>query len=48
MPGKDKVTAWADGKARCRWANPANALYVEYHDREWASPRTTTGSSLRC
>ena len=38
MPGKDKVTAWADGKARCRWANPANALYVEYHDREWGVP----------
>ena len=38
MPGKDKVTAWADGKARCRWANPANALYVEYHDHEWGVP----------
>ena len=43
MPGKDKVTAWADGKARCRWANPANALYVEYHDREWGVPEHDDG-----
>lgn len=43
MPGKDKVTAWADGKARCRWANPANARYVEYHDREWGVPEHDDG-----
>ena len=22
-------------KVRCPWVNPANALYVAYHDREW-------------
>lgn len=38
MPGKDKVTAWADGRARCPWANPKNPLYIEYHDHEWGVP----------
>jgi DNA-3-methyladenine glycosylase I len=23
---------------RCRWANPADALYVAYHDTEWGVP----------
>lgn len=23
---------------RCRWANPANPLYVRYHDEEWGIP----------
>jgi DNA-3-methyladenine glycosylase I len=23
---------------RCGWANLANPLYVEYHDREWGVP----------
>ena len=23
---------------RCRWANPANPLYVRYHDEEWGVP----------
>jgi DNA-3-methyladenine glycosylase I len=23
---------------RCAWANPANALYVAYHDEEWGVP----------
>ncbi|HEU4926351.1 MAG TPA: DNA-3-methyladenine glycosylase I [Vicinamibacterales bacterium] len=23
---------------RCAWANPANALMLEYHDREWGVP----------
>lgn len=25
---------------RCRWVNPANALYVRYHDDEWGVPCT--------
>lgn len=29
---------WADGKRRCRWAAPRNALYVSYHDSEWGVP----------
>ncbi len=24
--------------ARCRWVNPADALYVAYHDDEWGVP----------
>ena len=24
--------------ARCSWANPADALYVAYHDEEWGAP----------
>ncbi len=23
---------------RCRWANPANPLYLDYHDHEWGVP----------
>lgn len=29
---------WNDGKMRCRWANPKNPLYVQYHDEEWGIP----------
>ena len=29
---------WKDGKMRCRWANPGNALYLHYHDEEWGVP----------
>lgn len=29
---------WADGKVRCRWANPKNERYVRYHDEEWGVP----------
>ena len=29
---------WADGKQRCRWANPRNERYVRYHDLEWGVP----------
>lgn len=25
-------------KTRCRWANPKNPLYLEYHDHEWGVP----------
>ena len=25
-------------KTRCSWANPANPLYIEYHDKEWGVP----------
>jgi DNA-3-methyladenine glycosylase I len=25
-------------KQRCSWANPANPLYVDYHDHEWGVP----------
>jgi len=25
-------------KVRCRWAKPANPLYVAYHDEEWGVP----------
>ena len=25
-------------KKRCKWCNMKNALYVEYHDREWGVP----------
>jgi len=24
--------------SRCRWANPANPLYLRYHDEEWGVP----------
>lgn len=27
-------------KTRCPWANPANPLYLDYHDHEWGSPVT--------
>lgn len=26
-------------KARCRWCNLKNPVYVKYHDEEWSSPR---------
>ena len=26
-------------KKRCHWANPKNALYLEYHDNEWGVPK---------
>lgn len=29
---------WADGKERCRWANPKNERYIAYHDLEWGVP----------
>ena len=29
---------WQDGKNRCHWANPKNALYIRYHDKEWGVP----------
>src|ERR1700756_2721228 len=28
----------ADGKLRCRWAPPDDALYTAYHDKEWGVP----------
>ncbi len=29
---------WADGKTRCRWADPNNARYIRYHDEERGVP----------
>ena len=29
---------WADGKCRCRWANPKNERYIRCHDKEWGQP----------
>lgn len=29
---------WADGRQRCRWANPKNQRYLDYHDNEWGRP----------
>lgn len=29
---------WKDGKTRCKWANPDNDLYLQYHDQEWGVP----------
>lgn len=29
---------WKDGKTRCKWANPKNELYINYHDNEWGHP----------
>lgn len=29
---------WPDGKSRCRWANPNNPRYLQYHDQEWGAP----------
>jgi DNA-3-methyladenine glycosylase I len=28
----------ADGRSRCRWAPPDDALYTAYHDKEWGVP----------
>ena len=25
-------------KKRCSWANPANPIYLDYHDKEWGRP----------
>lgn len=33
-----KHMQWPDGKNRCSWANPANPLYLAYHDNEWGQP----------
>ncbi len=38
MARETQPPVWADGKTRCRWANPKNARYVEYHDCEWGVP----------
>lgn len=35
--GGDKMD-WPDGKPRCRWANPNNPRYLQYHDQEWGVP----------
>lgn len=32
------MSAPADGKRRCRWVAGGNALYYDYHDREWGVP----------
>lgn len=29
---------YKDGKNRCRWANPNNDRYIQYHDCEWGRP----------
>ena len=29
---------WADGKPRCRWADPSTERYLRYHDQEWGVP----------
>lgn len=36
--GVVRAMEWEDGKQRCRWANPKNPRYVEYHDHEWGVP----------
>ena len=36
--GEYLAMEWNDGKMRCRWANPKNPLYVQYHDKEWGVP----------
>lgn len=33
-----KKMEYADQKPRCRWANPKNPLYIQYHDEEWGIP----------
>jgi DNA-3-methyladenine glycosylase I len=32
------VKLYEDERGRCGWANPANPLYVAYHDEEWGVP----------
>lgn len=27
-----------NSKKRCKWANPKNPLYIDYHDNEWGVP----------
>src|SRR6185437_2841709 len=31
-------TLHPDGLHRCPWPEPGNAIYVDYHDREWGVP----------
>lgn len=38
-----KRLRWSDGRQRCFWANPANDLYVRYHDEEWGVPTYDDG-----
>lgn len=33
-----KKSEHKDGKARCNWAPPDDAIYVAYHDKEWGVP----------
>jgi DNA-3-methyladenine glycosylase I len=33
------TSEYADGKTRCGWPGQ-DGLYIEYHDREWGTPRT--------
>jgi DNA-3-methyladenine glycosylase I len=33
-----KAILHPDGKHRCTWPDPANTLYVAYHDKEWGVP----------
>ncbi len=35
---ENQPPTWNDGKLRCLWANPKNALYIHYHDHEWGVP----------
>ncbi len=32
------VKLYEGAQARCAWANPADSLYVAYHDEEWGVP----------
>ena len=29
---------YKDNKNRCKWCNPKNDKYIEYHDKEWGKP----------
>ena len=29
---------YKDNKNRCKWCNPKNYKYIEYHDKEWGKP----------
>lgn len=33
-----RMIQYKDGKHRCRWANPKNERYIQYHDEEWGRP----------
>ena len=33
-----RMIQYKDGKHRCRWANPNNERYIQYHDEEWGRP----------
>lgn len=37
---------YKDGKNRCRWANPQNDRYIQYHDEEWGQPVHDDGHLL--